>query len=340
VNYSKRKHFIFIKTFFISVVLLFAILSAFNYIVDSYYVFTNNSEEMLVKNTVNDRFVKTNYLKNHCTKYDAMIFGSSRSAAYRTKHFNKIFKVNSYNYSATDDTPIGVLQKLNWLHSIGCMPKKIFISISNDRLHLRDYTKIMDLLTLEHPYVSKNSGHYPVYLTSFSVTLANLRSIFKYEKNTIKYDISTGDVLYLWDNEFESIRCPDINTERSEHAIISKQVVDDFVEVIFKINRLAYENSSKVFLFWAPIQLKYQLIHTDLTIHLLEKLSTEFDLINRVPISDSKLFSSNNYHDWSHFKDTLSEDVALNKSISSFSKLIDEIKIMKNICTSLEVDSN
>ncbi len=275
-----------------------------NYFIDRYYVFHPQEgvfEEILEPNT---RVLKARYLEEHCQDFNAIVMGSSRDVAYHTKEINEQFGVNTYNFAVASGNLRGILARLQWLKNRDCLPGRIFLPISIDRLHLPLVSN--DLLRKEFPGITPGKSYRREFLLSYlgsDALISNLRKFGKrvLNKDEIKfrYDMATGDVSYLWDREVQMTACPQVP------VTTDPQVIRVYVDHLEKIRALAEANGAVITLIWNPIAISDQLTHVEDARVLLETISGSFNRIYRLPLHDPRLRSSSHFHDPGHFKTEL-----------------------------------
>jgi len=314
--------------------LFIATQTVLNYFADCFSVFHDKPINFETNFEPNTRFIKTQFLKNNCSNFNAIIFGNSRSAGFTTEDINEQFEAKSYNYCVSGETPLGILQKLKWLQHINCMPNTIFLPISIDRTQLIDYTKQSRLLRLEHPYISNQENNF-FYRKNFLLSMASSKFNLLYiasqltgKKTKLSYNFSTGDVTYLWDKKFNIKDC------QNENRALSEQTIIDFAKVLTEIKQFANQHNSKVILAWTPQPISDQLAYDTRTLDLLfHSLSPYYQFIYRIPLSDARLKNNYFFHDPSHFKPELGKNVFQPANKILLLKLLEEIKEMKSNCT-------
>lgn len=291
----------------------------FNYTVDSMNVFHQKVEPFESYSDVNERFMKSLVLEDYCSEFNTIIFGSSRVSGYLTDDIeNEFVSGKAYNYGVQAETLLGIYQKLKWLVSINCLPKRIIIPVSIDRIELYDFRDDNRLLMLENPQLFKEQVPtfeymllrwevFKKYLFSSSVFTKNIRKI----KNAItsktfhlKFFPGTGNTYYHFDHP-----CEDNDSPVGEIPL-SEGGVDLFVKMAEAISKYVYSFGSEVVFVWNPqlytVQMSYEL---DGVVSFIEKLSGIFPYVYRIPLKDSRLKNINYYHDCSHFKKELGASI-------------------------------
>jgi hypothetical protein len=308
-----------------------------NYLVDRYYVFHPQEgvfEEFLEPNT---RVLKAHFLAEHCQDFNAIIMGSSRDVAYQTAAVNGRFDVNSYNYAVASGNLRGTLARLQWLANQGCLPQRIFLPISIDRLHLPPLSN--DLLRKEFPGITPGDTYKREFLLSYlgsDALISNLRKLSKSLRGKdaarFRYDLSTGDVNYLWDRDVQLSNCP--HTSMSTDAL----VIQTFAEYLEKIRSLADTHDATITLIWNPISIADQLAHIADAKVLLQSISASFSRIYRLPLQDPRLSSSSHFHDPGHFKTELGTAVLSSEDNEvSLDELISELEQRAQMCGRQEI---
>ncbi len=319
------KYFVRIVISFLFV-LFFTIL--INFKIDTYYAFNTPSDIVTVSSEPNIRVLKFRTLNSHCQNFEAIVFGNSRAAAYRTKYIHDLFGLESYNFAVSLESFYGILRKLQWLiNNNNCRPKVIFLPISADLLknYSRDYSlPPHDLLRMDHPDIVNRTDYklefYKTYLLSPDVLIDNITPFLTRpnKPDIIKYNFPTGDVYYLWDTVFPINNCSE-NLQR-----INKAAFQVALKLINEIKDLAQANEIDIVLLWNPQPIDYQVGNSQ-TISFLKSIAPFFSRVNRLPLSDIRLKDPNFYHDKGHFKDVLAKDVLLAKNSVDINTLIEDI---------------
>jgi len=310
-----------------------------NYRVDRYYVFHAQEEPFTEFLEPNMRVLKTNYLETHCSRFDAVIFGSSRAAAIRTDDVNHALGVTAYNFGVATGNLPGVLARLEWLDASGCMPKTIILPLSIDRLHFTGRPN--DLLRKEHPAVVGSPAYFREFLLSYlgiDAFFSNLKKLMdqliSQPEIRFRYDPRSGDVEYLWDRELELEACPDSSSRTDEVTI------GIFVDYLQRIESRVRDSGSRIVLLWNPIPVEDQLAHLDDARSLFGRLEGAAQTIYRLPPGDARLFDSHQYHDLGHFKPDLAAAVfATPQNRVPPRQLLNELLALQNQCDS-QIDSH
>jgi hypothetical protein len=308
------------------------VLLAVNYSVDRYSVFHPRDgvfEDFLEPNT---RVLKTEYLAANCSKFDAIVVGSSRAAAYHTADFNQVFGVNTYNFGVATGSLPGILERLEWLVSIGCMPRRIFLPLSIDRL--RFPSRPNDLLRKEHPAIVGTSVYQREFLLSYLGTdafFSNVRKLLEklleQPEPRLRYDMSSGDVDYLWDRELEFSACPEAP------VYTDPVIIREFASYLARINSLADEHGAELTLLWNPIPRAAQLAHREDARRLFNDIGGVSSVIFRLPLADDRLIDGHQYHDKGHFKPGLAAAVfeSADQQVS-YAQLLEELQHAADRC--------
>lgn len=291
----------FVRLMSVVIVAVAAFMLTVNFFADRYYVFHSQAgefEEILEPNT---RVLKAAYLEKHCAEFDGLVMGSSRAAVYRTADFDRVFGASSYNFGVATGSLPGILKRLEWLADLGCMPGRIFLPISIDRL--RFPSRPNDLLRKEYPGIVGTSAYRREFLLSYLGTDAFLSNVRKLLEKLLqqpaprfRYDISRGDVHYLWDRELEFSACPEFP------VLTDVSVIQEFSEYLARIHQLASEHDAELILLWNPIPRAVQLAHLEDAGRLFSKINGLSNGIFRLPVTDERLVDGNQYHDLGHFK--------------------------------------
>jgi hypothetical protein len=337
----EKKETLFLKTFGWTFFITFFLVISFNYISDSFLIFHQQPTLFQASFEPNSRVLKTKYLGKNCNRFDAMIFGTSRAVAYQTKDINQQFGVRSYNFGVAEETPQRIMKKLEWLDSKNCIPKTVFLPVSSDStLFLRDSSKKpFNLVTMEHPWVVKKKSYWLdfliTYLTSRTVTAINTKKQLNYygTKTRFRYDMTGGDVYYLWEEKFPISECA--RSYRTSSDKIPPGFTFQPGEVaaqLIKIKKFAEERGSQIVLIWNPLPLDFQIKNLDKTEILLKNLSHHFQYLYRLPLNDKKLLSPVSYHDRSHFKASIAREVIILKNKTFVRVFLDELKKHQGTC--------
>ena len=251
LNRIQDKSARFLRVFVLSVIVFAALLISLNYFTDRYYVFHSQEgvfEEFLEPNT---RVLKARYLKRHCNRFDAILMGSSRDVGYRTTDIDTAFGVNSYNYGVAAGNLRGVLARLEWLASMNCVPRRIFLPISPDRLRLP--ARPDDLLRKEYPDIVDEKKYRREFIMSYigaDAFISNVRKLIRYAgkepEAKFSYDMSKGDVYYLWNHPFPVSECV------FEANLADRETIETFVLYLSRIRTLAMENDTEITLILNP----------------------------------------------------------------------------------------
>lgn len=322
----------YVLIFAIACICFAAVLVSVNYFTDRYYIFHGQDGEFLETLEPNSRVLKARYLKEHCGEFDAIIMGSSRDVGYLTRDVNRTFVVNAYNYGVAAGNLRGIKARLEWLASKSCMPARIFIPISIDKLRLPERPD--DLLRKEHPDIVGNRAYHREFLLSYIGTdafISNVRKLLRHLRTEnepkFKYDISTGDVYYLWDRSFEIEACTAVPDDPGD------AIIRQYAEFLLSIKDLAQQNNATVTLLWNPQTVDLQLAHVDQARALFAELSGEFTAIYRLPPSDERLRDSNFHHDKGHFKPELGAAVIASPDNQvKLDTLVSELEAAATVC--------
>lgn len=284
------------------------VLLAVNYFVDRYSVFhpkVGVFEEFLEPNT---RVLKADYLAANCSKYDALVVGSSRAAAYHTADFNQAFGVSAYNFGVATGSLPGILERLEWLASVDCMPRRIFLPLSIDRLRFPNRPN--DLLRKEHPAIVGTPAYRREFLLSYLGTdafFSNVRKLLEQllqqPEPRLRYDLSNGNVDYLWDRDLEFPTCPEAP------VYTDPVIIGEYISYLEKIDALADEHGAELTLLWNPIPRADQLAHLEDARHLFDDIGGVSSVIFRLPLADNRIVDGRHYHDKGHFKPGLAAAV-------------------------------
>ena len=322
----------FLRVFSLTVACFAVLLIAVNYFTDRYYVFHPQEgvfEEFLEPNT---RVLKARYLERHCSEFDAIIMGSSRDVGYLTADIDSVFGVNSYNYAVAAGNLRGVLARLEWLVSMNCVPGRIFLPISPDRLRLP--ARPDDLLRKEYPGIVDENKYRREFIMSYigaDAFISNVRKLIrltgKEPDAKFRYDMSRGDAYYFWNRTFPIPECD------SEANVADLETIEIFAGYLSRIRTLAVENGAKISLILNPQPIGDQLAHAEVAGALFQLMAGEFHNIYRLPLSDERLRDSDFYHDRSHFRHELGAAVIRTpENKVSLNQLTEELDQAARVC--------
>jgi hypothetical protein len=332
VTNSSEKSGRFLLIFFTAFLLLGALMVSVNYFTDRYRVFHGQElvfQEILEPNT---RVLKARYLEQHCSEFDAVIMGSSRDVGYLTSDINRTFGVHAYNYGVAAGNLRGILGRLEWLASMNCLPGRIFLPISIDKLRLPHRPD--DLLRKEYFGIIGTGEYEREFILSYmgaDAFISNLRKLLRRARKggdpKFKYDLTTGDVLYLWDRTFEIDNCLD-DPDQPGQAIIRQ-----YADFLFMIQSLAEQNGAQLSLLWNPLHIDVQLAHAGQARELFGLIAERIEGIYRMPLSDERLRDSAFYHDRGHFKPELGASVFSSiENLVPLGTLASELEAAAGIC--------
>jgi len=332
VTNSSEKSGRFLFIFFAAFLLLGALMVSVNYLTDRYRVFHDQDlvfHEILEPNT---RVLKARYLEQHCSEFDAVIMGSSREIGYLTADINRAFGIKAYNYGVAAGNLRGILGRLEWLDSMDCLPGRIFLPISIDKLRLPERPN--DLLRKEYPAIIGSSEYRREFVLSYigaDAFLSNIRKLLRRMRRgddpKFRYDLSTGDVYYLWDRTFEIDDC----LTGADHA--GDLIIGQYADFLIEIQSIAEQNGVRLSLLWNPQPIGVQLAHAGQARDLFQLISARFDRIYRLPLSDERLRDSAFYHDRGHFTHELGAAVfASDAHLVPFDTLLSELEAAAGNC--------
>ncbi|RWX49381.1 hypothetical protein VT99_10058 [Candidatus Electrothrix marina] len=308
----------------------------FNYSVDSLRVFHQHVAPFQSHSDINERVMKSLYLKEHCTGINTIVFGDSRTAGYTTDALGALFNDSvSYNYGVQSDTLVGVLQKMQWLESMQCFPERIILPVSLDLIELTDYADDARLLMQENPTVlgdSLTTRNFWVrrwlfvkkYLFSSAIFIKNIKKINHLVVGTkyhLKFTPTTGDIYYSFDHPCTKDILP-VGSVR-----LKKRKVDAFIKQLQRIQNYTENLNKDLFILWNPQLYKIQMSYDMGSLEgFLKKIENIFPTIFRVPLDDTRLKDISQYHDCSHFKKELGKSLLDTKHLVPVDILIKEFR--------------
>ena len=320
------------------VMVLFPSIIAMNYFADRFRIYHNNAKLITSNHTVNERALKFYSYAKNCQKFNAIIFGNSRSPLYNTELIRELYDLNAFNFGASAESLHGTLRKLQWAIDNKCPLKTIFLPLNADELsYMIDYSlPPYTLRRMDPPELVDTPGYAQtfnrIYLISTSVTLANLKYLFmeRKKKTRLRYWTETGDTDYLWNDEFDISSCP------KKLLIKEESLIPQTIHLLKKIFRMASKTGIKIVLIWNPITIEKQLSSTQI-LTVLKGIRTEFPYIQRIPLRDRRLYNSRYYHDVWHFNSTLARQVLNKKNKVPMTKLIEELTLFHASCGNLQI---
>jgi hypothetical protein len=326
----------YITTVAVVTVCVIASYVVFNYSVDSLRVFHRQVAPFQSHSDINERVMKSLYLKEYCTGINTIVFGDSRTAGYSTDALENLFNDSvSYNYGVQSETLVGVLQKMQWLEQMQCLPERIILPVSLDRIELTDYADDARLLMQENPAVLGDSPatrnfwmrrwlFVKKYLFSSTIFIKNIKIIEHYafgRKYHLKFMPTTGDIYYSFDHPCTK-DIPPVGSVR-----LKKRKVDAFIKQLQRIQNYTENLNKDLFILWNPQLYKIQMSYDmDSLEDFLNKIESIFPEILRVPLDDPRLKDISQYHDCSHFKKELGKTVLDRKSLVPVDILIKEFR--------------
>lgn len=171
---------------------------------------------------MNDRLYQARYLELSDTKYNAFIFGSSRSKAFKTWEWTNFLPKDAvaYHMGANDESLYGIERKLNFLDSLGYKPKYILLPLDHRLLSL---SKNSEAHVFRDYYTLTGETATSFYQRFFIAFLKPgfLSSYWNY-KRTGKVE---GESDFLWNPGFKFYeKSGDIDYARMDKAIAKDSV--------------------------------------------------------------------------------------------------------------------
>ena len=311
------------------------LMLAVNYFSDRYYVFHPRGDAFTEVLEPNTRVLKAAVLEKRCASFDTVIMGSSRAAVYRTADLDRAFGSRAFNFGVATGSLPDILDRLEWLDELGCMPRRIVLPLSIDRLRFTDRPN--DLLRKEYPAIVGEGAYRREFLLSYlgiDAFFSNLRALWekrvKRPPARFQYNLASGDVEYLWDRNLEFPPCPD------EEMRTDPVTLDRYADYLARIRDLAVARGSELVLFWNPIPLAGQLAHVDDARALFDRIGGFTKEIYRVPLDDPRLTDGSAFHDKGHFKPELAASVYEDsENRVSPAHLLDELAAARSACPGL-----
>jgi hypothetical protein len=243
-----------------------------------------------------------------------------------------LFGVKSYNFSVASGILPGILARLQWLAGKGCMPGRVFIAMSIDRLQFP--ARPNDLLRKEYPPIVGGDAYYREFLLSYlgsDALFSNLgkavERVFKRPAPRFRYDMRSGDVEYLWDQELTLPTCPAAPVATDILAIRR------YAGYLRQIRDLADAHGAELTLVWNPISRAEQLAHLQDARQLFPEIEGVSDHVYRLPVTDPRLADGRYYHDSGHFKPELAvASVASPEQRVSLERLLAELESAGQAC--------
>lgn len=326
------------KLFLKSLVLLFPFLvfTSYFFIADPMKIIHNITDPTSKGVLMNDRLFLARYLENTNTQYNAFIFGSSRSKAFKTYHWKQFLNQNSkpFHMGVNDETLYGLERKLNFLDSMGFKISHALITLDHRLLSL---TKDHEAhIFREYPSMTEETS--ASFYQRFYIAFLNpsfLKSYFSY----LKTGHIKSESNFLWDPGFTyHHKTGDIDYTRMENAIKKDSILfyktnrKDFYERTPHESEQLIGKDSKVI--WEKIHKILKKHHTEVKIIItpnydqitinpddLKYLKTMFS--NKVSNYSGKNGITDeigNYYEHKHFKPFIANGI-LTLSYVSFRKV-------------------
>ncbi|MBF0368324.1 MAG: hypothetical protein HQL52_02605 [Magnetococcales bacterium] len=318
------------------IALLFAAVLTTNWLMDPYRLHQGEVHRFATAVEPNTRFLKLNYLKEHCGEFDAILFGTSRDALYDSRYFDRLFNTRAYNFSVNGESLTGMLKKLEWLLSRGCRPERILIPLSFDHITLTDYAHDHnDLIRLEPPEINPAIGwsdlfvkyyfNADVFLFNLNLIAADLTGTFP--ETRFDYDLTRGNVSYHWDHTFSIDPCPPA-TKKLKNSEIRR-----YHNKLREIIRTAHNHDITPTVVLSPAPIGLLMRHDPQAMReYLYQLAEFVPFIQRLPLEDERQAHSDHFHDFLHPKAPLLHDALIPSNGIPTLQLIDELQARREMC--------
>jgi len=324
---------LFIKSF----VLLFPFLvfTGYFFIADPMKIIHNTESPVSPGVLMNDRLFLARHIEKTDVKYNAFIFGSSRSKAFKTWHWKKSIGKNviPFHMGVNDESLYGIERKLHFLDSLGFKIDYAVIPLDHRLLSLTKNSEA-HIFREYHTLTEETSTS---FYQRFFIAFLNphfLKSYWTYRQ--------TGDVgndgNFLWDPGFTyHHKTGDIDYTRMENAIKKDSILfyktnrKDFYERTPQESEQLIGKDSKVI--WEKIHKILKKHHTEVKIIItpnydqiainaddLEYLKTMFpNKISNYSGKNGITDEIGNYYEHKHFKPFIANGI-LTLSYVSFRK--------------------
>ena len=332
MNRDQAKSRNFLWTTLLSAFALGWVLFGVNRWIDRYYVFHSQDGVFEEDLEPNMRVMKARYLKKHCGEFDAVVVGSSRAAAYRTEDLARLFGVKAYNYGVPAGDLRGIRRRLEWLSEQSCLPNKVFLPMSIDRLKI--HPPANDLLRKEYPAVADVPGYEREFWLSYlgaDAFISNLRIVSRKlegrDDPRFRYDLRSGDTEYYWDQKFDIGACPERVIESASSVIAT------YADHLLALQDFVGGQGAQLILIWNPVRRGEQIARVKDASRLIERVSGDIRHVYRLPLDDPMLIDSDFYHDPSHFKpEVASKTLGDARHRVSLGRLLAELKRAAGNC--------
>ena len=304
----------------------FLVLTGYFVITDPMKIIHNTDNPVSPGVLMNDRLYQARYLESSNTKYNAFIFGSSRSKAFKTWFWEKHLPENAtaYHMGVNDESLYGIERKLQFLDSIGYKPEYILLTLDhrllslskNNEAHIfRDYYKLTG---------ETASSFYQRFFIAF-LKPGFLSSYWDYKQNGkvpeegsflwdpgFKFHENSGDIDYTRMDKAiaeDSLRFYRDNAETFHDrtpSVSERYLKDDALKYIRKFAKIAKKHGTEVQVIVTPNYDQVSIHPKDLKV-----LKTLFGKSNVHDFSGANEITNSisNYYEHKHFKPYISNRI-------------------------------
>lgn len=295
IRMNEKKFFVLFFSIIGSILISILVL---NYVIDYHGIFHGADRKIIKANSINDRFVKLEYLlRGYHKKYDSYLWGSSRVMKTDTQLTGK----RTYNMGAAGEMPEECLRDLKMLKSHGVSLNTVYLGLDDFSClaSYEDYKKKLHSFS-RNPYdekINKRLEYYTDLLMSFGTLKVWFKEIRKHESKATIMLHQTGT--YIVPQEVEN----QIEEQTEKHSLDRKfrepalfekgeffhpeQRPEQCIETIRELKQFCDENHIRFVPFFNPQ-------------HMTTYLNDDMELMNRfkkelVKISPFWDFSGVNY---------------------------------------------
>lgn len=253
--------------FFCTVLAVFGVLGAFNYITDPFGVFGDKILDWYAYDiTNNPRTAKISYLDEHYEEYDSYIIGCSSTSSFPAEDFNKYLDANFYNMIMYGADMLDVEQEVRYIIDNYIIKNLVVnVYIDNGAVYNEESNKYT------HSMMARVDGSNPVeFYTRFlfatpSYGIAKLKAL-KYNTWLSQYfdifDVQTGaydkrrrDIEPISDLEGYFEAYPEFLNY--PHGTYLLPAVDDCIKSMENIVAMCEENDINLIVAAAPVYYEY-----------------------------------------------------------------------------------
>ena len=288
----------------------------FSAVFDPYGVFHPKNCRDYNNLSVNQRYVKINYILDNPNKYDTLLFGSSRVGGIDVNNLNNEEYGNCYNMTYSGGTPVDHLEDLYYLIENDAAPDRVLLGFDDGSIVSINQNTHTNLLRRPYPYDGDYIRHYIDYLNptvGFKALINggfdNLSIMFSGMFNGRK-----KEYLYIdGQNSIEPYRSVEnwLNVSEEEHIammskipkyppVLSEEKCSKTRDTLFEIADLCAENDIEIIFIAIPNHVSYFCGYSEEFVAFLCDLSQEIEFINFIGVN-SVTTNPFNYYECEHF---------------------------------------